>query len=213
MGGGRNARGNTRTTGSGKGITESNLVGFNYNDEWSKDLQTMGSYNFSNTINKNESKSNQANFLPTGTIFTESDSKARSENTGNKANFEFEYKINPTTRIVVTPKIDQSRSNSLSESSSFSKDENEASLNESDSKSYRETKSTNFGNTINFNKAFEKKSRNLSFVFNNNNTNSDSESLNQSKTVFYQDIKPNDERNQSSKNGNTLIRIRLILNI
>jgi len=203
MGGGRNARAGARTTGGGRGITTSNLVGFNYSDQWSKVMEAMGSYNFSNTINKNESKSNQANFLPTGTIFTEADSKARSENTGNKANFEFEYKINPTTRLVVTPKIDQSRSNSLSESSSFSKDGNEVALNESASKSYRESKSTNFGNTINFNKSFEKKARNLSFVFSNNNTNSDSDALNQSKTIFYQGTKPNDERNQNSKSDNT----------
>ena len=202
MGGGRNAPG-TKSAGSGKGITESNLVGFNYSDEWAKDLEAMGSYNFSNTINKNESKSNQANFLPTGTIFTESDSKTRNENTGNKANFEFEYKINPTTRLVFTPVINQTRSNNLSESSSFSIDESGASLNESTSKSYRENTTTNFANTINFNKGFEKKSRNLSFVFSNNNTNGDSDALNVSETIFYQDNKPNDERNQNNKNGNT----------
>ena len=205
MGGGRNSRGGAsggRTTGTGRGITESNLVGFNYSDDWTKDLMAMGSYNFSNTINKNESKSNQANFLPTGTIFTEADSKSKNENTGNKANFEFEYKIDPTTRIVFTPRIDQSRSNSLSESNSFSKDENDAALNESTSISNREGNSTNFGNTINFNKGFEKKARNLSFVFSNNNTNSDSETLNLSKTVFYQGAKPDDERNQNSKNEN-----------
>ncbi len=201
MGGGRNASGNTRAT-VGKGITQSNLVGFNYSDEWSKELEASASYNFSNSVNKNESKSNQANFLPTGTIFTESDSKARSENTGNKANFEFEYKINPTTRIVVTPRIDQTRSNSLSESSSFSKDENEASLNESGSKSYRESTATNFANTINFNKSFEKKARNFSFVFSNNNNDNESDALNISKTVFYQGAKPNDERNQNSKGDN-----------
>jgi len=202
MGGGRNARGGGRSTGTGRGITESNLVGFNYSDDWTKDLMAMGSYNFSNTVNKNESKSKQANFLPTGTIFTESESNSRSENTGNKANFEFEYKIDPNTRIVFTPRIDQSRSNNLSESSSFSKDENDAALNESTSKSNRNGNSTNFGTTINFNKGFEKKSRNLSFVFSNNNTNSDSDARNLSKTIFYQGNKPNDERNQNSKNEN-----------
>ncbi|TRX20662.1 outer membrane beta-barrel protein [Flavobacterium franklandianum] len=202
MGGGRNARGDTRATG-GRGITESNLVGFNYSDEWLKDLEASASYNFSNSVNKNESKSNQANFLPTGTIFTESDSKSRNENTGNKVNFEFEHKINPTTRIVVTPKVDQTLSNSHSESSSFSKDEKEESLNENNSKSYRESTATNFGNSINFNKAFERKARNLSFVFTNNNSNSDSDVQNLSETIFYQGDKPNDERNQNSKTQNT----------
>ena len=168
----------------------------------SKDLEASASYNFFNSVNKNESKSNQANFLPTGTIFTESGSKARSENTGNKANFEFEYKINPTIRIVVIPRVDQTRTNNLSESSSFSMDENEISLNESTSKSYRESTATNFANSINFNKTFEKKARNLSFEFNNNNTNNDSDALNLSETIFYQGSKPNDERNQNSKTDN-----------
>jgi hypothetical protein len=203
MGGGRNVRGNTRTTGSSKGITESNLVGLNYSDEWAKEMEASASYNFSNTVNKNESTASQANFLPTGTIFTDSNSKTRNENTGNKANFEFEYKINPTIRIVVAPKVDQTRSNNLSESFSFSTDENEVSLNESTSKSYRENTATNFANSINFNKTFEKKARNLSFEFNNNNTNNDSDALNLSETIFYQGSKPNDERNQNSKTTNT----------
>lgn len=200
MGGGRNASGNARAT--GRGITESNMVGFNYNDEWSKNFEASGSYNFENSVNKNESKSNQANFLPTSTFFTESNSKARSENTGNKANFEFEYKISPTMRLVVTPRVDQTRSNSLSESSSFSKDENDASLNESASKAYRESTATNFGNSINFNKSFERKARNLSFVFSNNNTDNESDALNISKTIFYQGTKPDDERNQNSQGNN-----------
>ena len=203
MGGGRNANGNARASGTGRGITESSMVGLNYNDEWSKNFEASGSYKFENSVNKNESKSNQANFLPTSTFFTESNSKARSENTGNNANFELEYKINPNTRLVFTPAISQSRANSLSESSSFSKDEEEVSLNESNSKSYRESTATSFANSINFNKGFEKRARNLSFVFSNNNTANDSDGINVSKTVFYQGSKPDDERNQNSKGDNS----------
>ena len=204
MGGGRNSRGNNRTSGvSGKGITTSNLVGFNYSDQWSKELEASSSYNFSNTINENQSKSNQANFLPTGTIFTDSNSKTRSENTGNKANFEFEYKLNPTIRIVVIPRLDQTRANTAAESSSFAKDESEASLNESTSKSYKENTASNFANSINFNKTFEKKARNLSFEFNNNNTSTDSEAINISETIFLRGIRPDDKRNQNSQTENT----------
>ncbi|MBF4519178.1 outer membrane beta-barrel protein [Flavobacterium sp. ANB] len=201
MGGGRNSKGGSQNSGSGKGITQSNLVGVNYSDDWSKDFEAMSSYNFSNSVNKNDSKSDQTSFLPTGNILTSSDSKTRNENTGNKANFEFEYKINPTTRLVVAPKVNQSRSNSNSSSSTFSEDENGQSLNESTSESYNESTSTNFANSLNFNKVFDKKSRNLSFVFTNNNTRSDSNGLNLSETIFYQDNKPNDERNQNTKNS------------
>jgi len=205
MGGGRNNsnRNSGSTTGNGKGITQSNLFGVNYTDDWSEKLAAMGSYNFSNTINKNESKANQLSFLPTGNIITESDAKTRNENTGNKANFELEYKIDPTTRLVVAPKLNQSRSNSDSFSSTSSVDENGDALNESTAKSYNESTNTSFANTINFNKVFKKKNRNLSFVFDNNNSNTVSDGLNQSETLFYQDNKPDDLRNQNTKNNNS----------
>lgn len=202
MSGGRNSRGG-KSSGSGKGITQSNLVGINYSDEWSKKLEASSSYNFNESSTKNESKSSQTSFLPTGTILTEAASKTKNGNTGNKANFELEYKINPTTRLVVTPNINVSRSNNSSNSSSFSKDENGQSLNESTSNSFNENSNTNFSNTINFNKAFEKKARNFSLVFNNNNSKTDTNGMNLSKTIFYQNNKPNDERNQKNANDNS----------
>jgi hypothetical protein len=205
MGGGRNSRGGNTSSVSGKGITQSHLAGFNYTDEWYKDFNATASYNFSNTNTQNDSKSKQINLLPTGSFSTESESKSRDENTGNKANLEFEYKINPTMRLVVTPKLNRSNSNSNSKSSSTSLDENEKPLNESDSESNRENSSLNFGNTINFNKAFAKKSRNLSFVFSNNNNNSDSNAITESITNRYinGDIDSTDKRHQMSKNENT----------
>jgi len=202
MGGGRNNRGNNRGSSgvtNGKGITTSNLVGLNYNDEWAKNFQAMGSYNFANTVTKNETKANYAELKSDGNNYTESDAKSRNENTGNKANFEFEYKVNPDTRIVFQPKIEQNRSNSNSESFSNTVDDNQVALNESKSKSYKESTSTSFGNTINFNKAFKKKSQNLSFVFTNSNSKSDSDGINMSETVFHQGIRPDDLRNQNGK--------------
>ncbi|TDO96550.1 outer membrane beta-barrel protein [Flavobacterium sp. 245] len=202
MGGGRNNSTNQPSSTSGKGITQSNLAGVNYSDDWFKDFATTGSYNFSNTITNNDSKANQLSFLPTGNILTASDSKTRNENTGNKANFEFEYKLDPKTRIVFTPKFNQTRVDSDSASSSSSEDENGQPLNESTAVSHRENTSTNFANTLNFNKVFEKKNRNLSFVFDNNNTDAITDGINVSETIFYQDNKPNDERNQKSRNDN-----------
>ncbi len=203
MGGGRNARGGNTSSGSGRGITQSNLGGINYTDEWFKGFDATAGYSFSNTNTQNENKSKQTNLLPTSSFSTESESKTEDENTANKVNLEFEYKIDPTTRIAVVPRINESHSNSNSTSSSLSKDENDALLNESSSKSFRENSSLNFGNTINFNKAFTKKSRNLSFVFTNSNTNSDSDALTESKTIFYKDGQPDDERKQKSNNENT----------
>jgi hypothetical protein len=201
MGGGRNAKGGSQGAGGGgKGITQSTLAGINYSDDWTDDLEFMSSYNFTNSITKNDSKSNQISFLPTGNIVTEADSKTKNENTGNNVNFELEYKIDPTMQIVFAPKLNQSQSTSNSSSSTFSENENGDPLNESTATSHTEGSNLNFANSINFNKVFQKKSRNLSVVFNNNNTKNDSNGINVSETIFYQDGKPNDERNQNAKN-------------
>ena len=201
MGGGRNnSRGNSGGGGrNGKGITQSNLVGLNYSDDWTEKLLAMGSYNFSNIVNENDSKSNEVVFQPTGNNITQSESKSRNENTGNNANFELEYKLDPKTRIVVAPKVSQSLTNSISSSSSFTEDENGNALNKSNGSSFSDGTNTNFANTINFNKAFDRKARNLSFVFANNNTDSDSDALNISETIYYIDDEPDDIRNQNTK--------------
>src|SRR5690606_218331 len=90
-----------------------------------------------------------------------------------------------------------------SNSSSSSVDDDGIDLNRSTSLSESEGNNLNFGNTINYNKAFEKKARNFSFIFSNNNTSSDSETINISNTQFFQDNKPDDERNQQAKRNNT----------
>ena len=203
MGGGRTARGGGNS-GGGKGITQSNLLGVNYSDDWTEKLMASGSYNFSNTINKNDSNSNELSILPTGNNYTKADSKTRNESTGNTANFELEYKIDPTTRLVITPNVSQTRSNGESDSSSktWQDDENGQLLNDGTSVSNKESTATNFANTINFNKAFEKKNRNMSFVFSNNNTKNDSDGFNDIKTIFTMEPDKNVNRYQKTSGKN-----------
>lgn len=198
MGGGRNSRKEVTSSGGGKGISQSNIAGFSYSDEWSKKTDAVGSYDFKNVTNTNESKAKQLNFLPTGSNITDSDSKTKNESTSNKANFELEYKIDPTTRLVITPNLSQIHSSNSAISSSSSQDDKGQALNESESKSTRENDNFLIGNTINFNKAFKRKSRNFSFVFANSNNTNDSQGLIVSKTVFFQNSRPNIERNQNS---------------
>lgn len=196
MGGGRNTSTNSSGS-SGKGITTTNLLGVNYSDKLLENLDGTGNYNFSNTITDNDSKSKQANLLPTGGFTTDSESKTRNESTGNKANFEFEYDATPNLKIFVAPKYNNTRTNKSNATTSSSINEDGELLNEANSNSYTETDATNFSNAINFNKRFEKPSRNLSLVLNNNNVKSDSNQLNQSETIFYQTAEPSDIRNQN----------------
>ncbi|KDN56767.1 outer membrane beta-barrel protein [Flavobacterium seoulense] len=200
MGGGRNSRGTTVNRGQASGITRSNLLGANYSDEFFKDLQVSANYNYSDTHTKNLNISNTTNFRPDGNFNTISNSKTDSRNSSNRANVELEYKISPTMRLFVAPKFNTSTSESNPESNSSTTNlEDNTLTNDAFSRSINKSESKSFSNSINFNKSFEKKARNLSFVFNNSNNNSDSDNFSESRTRFFV---TNDSiiRNQNIKN-------------
>ena len=200
MGGGRNTRGSAITN-TGKGITKSNLLGLNYSDEWLKGLQASGNYNFSNTETDNLNKSKTINFLPTGNFTTESESKTKNETTSSKEGFELEYKANPSIRIFAAPKFSNTKSDNFTESESSSREENGTLKNDSKSTSSSKNETNTFGNSINFNKSFDKKARNLSVVLNNSNTKSNSNGLTKSETIYYATL-TNDNRNQNNISDN-----------
>jgi hypothetical protein len=184
---------------SRKGITQSNLAGLNYFNEWSKELETSGNYSFNNSTNNNIRKSNQLKFLPNGNITTISDSDSKIENTNHKVNLEFEYKPSPTIHFVIEPKLSMTGYKNNANSSSISKNQEGELLNENITFTSRNNEGTNFDNVINFNKTFKKKYRNLSVGFTNNNSKNDNESFNTATTKSFSsgNIKLRDQMNDN----------------
>jgi hypothetical protein len=212
MGGGRNSSyyysdngsfgmGNMRF-GGGKGITRSNMVGINYSDEWFKGFESSGSYFFTNSDSENKNRSKQTVFLPTGNFSTESNSDFNEERNGHNFNFQFEYKIDSTSSIVIAPKFIKSDSKYRNKSFEFSKEENNQLLNENTSQVFEETDKNNFNNLIEYNKTFNKKGRHLSLSFENENSKEAINSFNKTNTVFYQGSDPDVVRDQIRINKN-----------
>jgi hypothetical protein len=69
-------------------------------------------------------------------------------------------------------------------------------LNESNAFTTNDSDSNSFNNNIDFNKSFRKKGRNISLNFENDNSKTESSSINNSRTIFYQGTEPDDNRNQ-----------------
>ena len=212
MGGGRNSSyyyssdgsfgiGNMRF-GGGKGITQSNMVGVNYSDEWIKNLDSNGSYFFTNATSENLNRSKQLNFLPTGNYTTESTAKTKEDRLGHNINFTFEYKIDSTATLVVAPKFNFSNRKYYNDSFESSKDESNQLLNESQSNTFDNSDKTNFSNEINFNKKLKKKGRFFSLVFENDNSNEQANATAVSNTIFYKSGEAADVRNQQKNNNN-----------
>lgn len=212
MGGGRNTSFNTYSNGSfgmgnmrfggATGITRSDMVGLNYSDEWFKNFETNGSYFFTDSNSNNTSRTKQVNFLPTDGFITQSIAETKEDRLGHNLNLNFEYKIDSTTTLNVSPKVITFNRKYINDLSQVANDLNGQLLNESTSSAFDNSEKTNFSNEINLNKAFKRKGRMLSLVFENDNENENLNSLNKSKTTFYQNGISNDIRDQKIENKN-----------
>ncbi|MGV3695584.1 outer membrane beta-barrel protein [Flavobacterium sp.] len=188
--------------GGNKGITHSNLVGINYSDEPAKEFDTSASYFFASADTSNKNKTEQTNFLPDGNFRTNSESDSKEDKYSHNLNMELEYKIDSTASFVFVPKFSKANSQSVSNSYEESMDDANQLLNESTSFVTNENDRTSFSNTIDFNKSFRRKGRNLSGTLQNENTRSQIDNLTNSSTIFYQGTDPDDIRNQIKNTRN-----------
>ncbi|MFC5682745.1 outer membrane beta-barrel protein [Flavobacterium sp. MAHUQ-51] len=178
---------------SRKGITQSNLIGVNYYNEWSDKLDTTGDYSFNNTINKNAKSTTLQRFLPSGNLVTESGSEARIENNSHKFNLELNYRPSKTTQFAIEPRFRTTNSKSNGKSSSATSDDLGNLLNDNNGKTSRNSNGFNFDNQININHNFKKRRRNLNFSIINSNSDNGNIAFNNSTTKSY-------------KTGNTILR-------
>lgn len=182
--------------GSSSGLTRTNMAGFNYSDQFFKDLDVNASYYLNDTQNKNNNRSRTVNLLPDGNFITESESSRLNNNTNHNANVSFEYKLNPTTKLYINPIITANTNDLSYKGQSKSMDENGTLFNESDEKSSSSADSFTFKNTIQFNKKLNDKGKNFSIRFENDNSKTNGIGHTNSITKFYQDNQADDIRNQ-----------------
>ncbi len=193
---------NGRRFGSGNGITQSNLVGINYSDEWIKDSEASLSYFYSGANTKNNNRTSSTIFLPSGNFTTNSKSNTDEDRYVHNASAVFEFKIDSTASIIVEPNFTKSNTKNRSIASQKSLNATNTLLNESVSDNFYENNLNSFANTLSYTKSFKKKGKYISLVFENENAiNKDDENIN-SNTIFYQDAIPDDTRNQFNNSKN-----------
>ncbi|MBB6370894.1 TonB-dependent receptor [Chryseobacterium shigense] len=198
MGRGRNSTGGS----SGGGIQKSTTIGINYNDKLAKnaDLDNF-SITRSNSGSETGSKVSRTTLLPEYALTTHSESKG--ENNSEQYNFDTSAKItlDSLTTIYLSPKFNNSRNSSISNSNSSTSRDNSL-LNESSSYTSSESESNSFTPNIYFLKQFRKKRRYLNATINTTISESTTSNLNKSGTVFYEGNSPYDNRNQLAETKN-----------
>jgi len=222
MGGGRNSNIymsddggfgiNGMRFGGGKGITQSNLLGVNYADEFFKGFDFNGSYFYTGANSKNNNRTKEVNLLPDGNFTTESVARTKEDKFAHNFNTYIEYKIDSTATIYLSPKMVTSNSKFANAQSQASFNANNELLNESAADTFNEQDSNSFSNSIYFNKNLKKKGRRIAADFDNENSKRAITNTNKSNTTFYNDTNNDGVFDATSQDNRNQQRLERYLN-
>lgn len=179
--------------GGGTGITQTNMIGGNYADEWAKGVDGSASYFYTSADNENENRSRETNFVPidseTGldnSYRAESSSRTDNDKYAHNFNSEFNFKIDSTATIFYGPRFVKANSRNRVTSSSFSQNISTGQmLNDREAYNFDENDNVSFENSLVFNKAFGKKGRSMNLDISTETRKDDGTSLNQSLINTY----------------------------
>lgn len=181
------------------GITQSSLVGLNYQDKWFKKVDNQASYFLSNSETENDNRSSRINFLPTGTTISDSESRTRAFSNAHNFSSEFEYKIDSTATVFFAPSLAKSLAKNYQTRSQVTRDEAGNILNDTQLQDNSRSENDRFTGNLNYNKRFKgKQMLNLDAYFETNRRDNVTQTA--SATTFAD--RPDDIRNQKQNDTN-----------
>ncbi|GIZ07722.1 hypothetical protein FUMI01_04490 [Flavobacterium sp. UMI-01] len=201
MGSRRNYGSRAPVIGRGNGIIKSNLIGINFADEWFKGNKTNGNYYFTNSDSENKNKTTELLILSEGSQLTESTSKTQKVFNGHDLDLNFEWDINPMTRIQIIPKFKKGITKTTIDQSSTTKDDSNQLINTQDYHNEIENDNNSFDNYISLFKRLKKKGRYFTTDFKNENSKNETNSLIKSATLYLQGNNNDDIRDQSAQSA------------
>ncbi len=194
----------------GSGITQSNMLGVNYADEWFADFDANMSYFYTEANSENVNRTRQVNLLPEGNYTTESSSTSKNDRLAHNFNSDFEFKLDSTTTVYFTPKFVASNAVLKRQSNEFSVSEQAILLNDNVSDTRDEADNRVFSSSIYVTKIMNRKGRLINVGFDNENRSDLSTNVDRSITNFYADENQDgipevttDTRNQLRRVDNT----------
>jgi len=191
--------------GGEKGITESWLGGLNYADQFGKSFDFNGTYYYTGTNSQNNNQTLRQNFLPDDFYTTESRSVTRSGSDNHSLSTNFEFKIDSTSQLWMSPKFSRSESFSTNDFYSSSYGEENDIRNENSGFTRSDDLSNQFSNDINYFKSFKNKNE-INVLLSHSNQMTENNMLRKSETLFYVGDEPDDLRNQLAQSRNTTDR-------
>ncbi len=144
-----------------KGNTTTQSAGLNYSDEWGKKIAVSGSYFFNHTDNKQVSNISR-NYFTGNTLKYKQNNTDNMLNANHRFNFRFEYTIDSSNKLIVTPSLnfqDNKATSSLLGSNSIA---DSVLLSNTNTQSKNNNKGYDFSNNILLQHKLEKEGRTVS---------------------------------------------------
>ncbi len=194
--------------GQQNGISTTNSFGLNYSGELGKKVKLTGSYFFNTSDNKNSQSLTRTTFLggDSNQLYNET-SQSNSQNFNHRINLRFDYTIDSSNSILITPKLSLQTNNSKNSLNGRSKLQTEQAINSLINNNGADISGYNFDNDILFRHKFAKRGRTLSVNFGTTLNKQDKNNYLLSVNQFYTSTTISDSLDQNGNNisdGTTL---------
>ncbi len=153
--------------GQQNGITTTHSAGLNYSDNWSKKIKVSGSYFFNATENNNNTTLNRQYITGKDNNLTYNETSfINAKNQNHRLNFRFEYEIDSSNSLTITPRLSTQHNNNyrsttgnnvLPDNVAFGTTKNDVRTNNT---------GYNFSNNLLFRHKFAKRGRTISLNIN-----------------------------------------------
>ncbi|HKO81781.1 MAG TPA: outer membrane beta-barrel protein [Chitinophagaceae bacterium] len=186
-GGGNFGGGENFQVGQQSGISKTNALGINFSDKWGKKIDVSGSYFFNNSDNVNDNTSRTETRLNADTtLFNNQNSLSQSKNYNHRINLRFEYKIDSSNSIMITPSLNFQRNSSRSASFENSLYNFDDTLNTAASERNVLRNGYNLRNNVLYRHSFPKRGRTFSASFNTTFNKNDGETYSNAEYRFFE---------------------------
>jgi uncharacterized membrane protein YgcG len=174
-GGGGGGNNGNFLVGQQNGINKTNAAGINYTDNWGKKMIVTGSYFFNSNNNNTDQQVNRQFFLE-GIPAYNQNTLSNSRNNNHRVNLRFEYKIDSSNQLIITPGISVQNNQSLRMvSTGFYNPTTGAVTNKTDNTNNSDRLAVNLNNSILYRHSFPKRGRTFSVNLNTSSNVRDGE--------------------------------------
>ncbi len=167
--------GNNFLTGQQPGITTTHSAGINYTDQWGPKIKVTGSYFFNYTDNLTTTSKSRNYFYPSenGNLnsnqvsqYNEYDN-SQPKNFNHRFNFRFEYTIDSSNSLVITPNLSLQQNYAVTSQVDTSFNQSLQQLIRANNSNLQNTGGYTFSNNVVFRHKLKKKGRTISINLNN----------------------------------------------